>query len=108
MSVQADPIRLDTKRSVPLGLILNELLTNALKYAYPAGEGGEIRVVLRRAGERIALSVSDDGISLPDEYLYPGSPSMGMKLVRMLSEQLDGRLSIDNKGGTRIEVAFAL
>jgi two-component sensor histidine kinase len=97
---------LDTKRSVPLGLILNELISNALKYAYPVGRRGELRVELKLRGSEISLEVSDDGSGIPDEYLSPGSLSMGMTLVRMLARQIGAAISIDNKGGTRVRLSF--
>jgi PAS domain S-box-containing protein len=106
LRIRADRVRLDTKRSVPLGLILNELISNALKYAYPVGRRGELRVELKLRGSEISLEVSDDGSGIPDEYLSPGSPSMGMTLVRMLARQIGAAISIDNKGGTRVRLSF--
>ena len=108
LRIRVDRILLDTKRSVPLGLVLNELLSNALKYAYPAGKGGEVRVELTLDKGSISLEISDDGAGIPDEYLSPENDSMGMTLVRMLVQQLGGALSIENRGGTRVKIKFAL
>jgi PAS domain S-box-containing protein len=107
MRISADRILLDTKRTVPLGLILNELLSNALKYAYPSGKRGEVRVELSVEEGAVSLTVSDDGAGIPDEYLSPDCSSMGMTLVRMLARQLGGELRIDNAGGTRVRIRFA-
>lgn len=108
LGLSADRVLLDTKRSVPLGLILNELLSNALKYAYdPSGEGGEVRVELAEKGGRISLRVSDDGAGIPDGFLGPDSPSMGITLVRLLAQQLDAELRIENSGGTRALISFS-
>ncbi len=99
-------IRLDTKRAIPLGLILNELITNGLKYAYPEGARGEVRVTLRKSADRLALSVEDDGIGLPAGFDPAVSGGMGMNLVRMLADQIDGELSVAGGPGTRISVSL--
>jgi PAS domain S-box-containing protein len=106
LRIRTDRILLDSKRSVPLGLILNEVISNALKYAYPSDKSGEVRVELRRREGAISLEVSDDGSGIPDEFLAPGSPSMGMTLVRMLAQQIGAAISIDNKYGTRVRLSF--
>jgi len=98
--------KLDLKRSVPFGLILNELVTNALKYAYPEGSSGEIRVELGVAEGKIRLVVADDGPGIPEEVLNGESAGLGMTLVRMLSGQLGAVLEIDCSRGTRVELAF--
>jgi len=101
-----DPIDLDTKRAVPLGLIINELITNALKYAYPGGVGGEVRIHLGKTGEKIALEVADDGVGLPGEIGFGAGGGTGLNLVRMLTEQIDGELEITGDRGTRVVVRF--
>jgi PAS domain S-box-containing protein len=108
LRIRADRVLLDTRRSVPLGLILNELLSNALKYAYAPGERGEVRVDLSRDDGTMSLAVSDDGAGIPDRYLASESASMGMTLVRLLTEQLDAELSIENRGGTRVLISFSI
>jgi PAS domain S-box-containing protein len=106
LRTELDSARLDTKRSVPFGLILNELVSNALKYAYPGEAEGEVRIELKAGGGRLTLAVSDDGPGLPEEHRASTSGSTGMMLVRMLTEQLDGTLGIDCTRGTRISVGF--
>jgi PAS domain S-box-containing protein len=107
LKVESDSVSLDTKRCAPFALILNELVSNALKYAYPGEAKGEVRIELRSSGDRVTLTVSDDGVGIKEEYREPTSDSMGMMLVRMLTEQLGGALSIDCAKGTRVSVAFA-
>jgi two-component sensor histidine kinase len=93
--------------SIPCGLILNELITNAFKYAFPEGRGGEIRVLLRREGdEDLELSVSDDGVGLPEDYERQDRGSLGLTLVRLLCEQLDGRMEIFSGKGTSCRILF--
>jgi PAS domain S-box-containing protein len=106
LRILVEAVFMDTKRSVPLGLIINELLSNALKYAYRADEKGEVRVEFRREGDAILLAVSDDGAGIPDEYLSPECQSMGMALVRLLAAQIKGEVDMDNHGGTRVRIRF--
>ncbi len=99
-----DPLELDPKRAMPLGLIVNELVTNALKYAFPAGRAGVIRVELELVPGGASLCVADDGVGM-----QPASPQnlgLGLKLVELLTRQLDGRLTIEGGQGVRVCVVF--
>lgn len=84
-----DEIRLSTDRAIPLALIATELITNAAKYAYAGQEKGAVRVVLaRQEGERISLSISDDGVGLPRDFDPQKSKGLGMRIVRAFAAQL--------------------
>jgi len=98
--------RLDTKRAIPLGLILNELVTNSLKYAYAADGGGEVRIILRESAGGMTLSVEDDGRGLPEGFDPASSGGMGMNLVRMLAREIDADLAFERGRGTRIAVSL--
>ena len=104
LTTRLDEIRLDTRRAMPLGLILNELVTNALKYAYVDGAGGEARVELVRTDGGITLSVADDGVGLPDGFNPSASGGTGMSLIRMLAEQIEGELAFERRNGTKISL----
>jgi two-component system, sensor histidine kinase PdtaS len=106
LKARFDRVRLDLKRCAPFGLILNELVANALKYAYPGDARGELRVALEAEGGGIRLSVGDDGPGIPEAVLSGGSSGLGMTLVRMLSDQLGASLEIDCSKGTRVELSF--
>jgi len=108
LSVAAERAKLETKRAVPLGLILNELVSNALKYAYPGDARGELRIALSREGGRIELSVSDDGVGLPSGFDPDSDGNMGMQLVRMLSEELGAELRVTNGKGLTVRLGFSL
>ncbi len=108
LTMELDEVTLDTKRAVPLGLILNELVVNAIKYAHPPGEKGNIRVVLERSTDRVTLGVSDDGAGLPGGFDPKTSGGTGWSLVRMLAEEIDGRLTVASGGGCRVSLAFDL
>ncbi len=101
-----DEVNLDTKRAVPLGLIVNELITNALKYAYPAGVRGEIRIGLKKSDDRITLSVTDDGVGMPDTIGQKSHEGIGLSMVRMLTKQIDGELTLKREKGTGVFVQF--
>ena len=100
-------IALDISQSVPLGLILNEAITNAIKYAYPKGEHGAVRISLQPTdGNRIELRISDDGKGLPPDFDWRNSPSLGLQLINLLAEQLKGELYFVNKKGLEILLVF--
>jgi two-component system, sensor histidine kinase PdtaS len=104
-----DEITLDVDRAIPCGLILNELMTNALKHAFPGGRTGTLRVVLRReAGDRVALIVEDDGVGMPANVEQPAHNSMGFRLVRAFADQLGGELRVNRNAGTSVGVFFPL
>jgi PAS domain S-box-containing protein len=104
-----DEITLDVDRAIPCGLILNELMTNALKHAFPSGRTGTLRVVLRRDGDdRAALIVEDDGVGMPTEVEQPARDTMGFRLVRAFADQLGGELRVRRSPGTSVGVFFPL
>ena len=103
--LNVDSLELDVSQAVPLGLILNEAITNAIKYAFPDGRNGIISISLSRAsGDQYLLSISDNGIGMPTVVKKTGS--LGMTLMKGLSEDLDGIFSIENKNGTSIKISF--
>ncbi|TGL51507.1 response regulator [Leptospira kemamanensis] len=108
--VKLDDIRLDLKRTLPLGLILNELLTNALKYAYPNDTSGDIRIQLTQSNDHIQLTVGDDGVGLPESVNIEKGNHFGYELIRSLTSQLKGVFSsISKKGeGLNIIISFPI
>jgi two-component sensor histidine kinase len=108
VSVNADPIVLDVDRAVPIGLILSELITNALKYAFPNGKPGEIGIDLRAsADEQYSIIVRDNGVGFPEDLDIHQAASLGLQLVTGLTKQLDGTVELRREGGTIIEIRFA-
>lgn len=99
----------DTPKLFYLGILVNELLTNAIKYAFPEPHSGEIVVSASAKGEAAQVEVRDNGIGLPDGVGLegPGSSSgFGLTLVSILTEQIGGRTEIRRDGGTRFRVYF--
>ncbi len=90
---------LPAEQAVALGLLVGELITNALKYAHPAGVPGAIAIVASRPDDgTIAIEVADDGVGLPDDLDPLRSDSLGLRTVRMLAKQLGASISFDNHG----------
>src|SRR5436190_12772891 len=107
LTVIGDEVLLSIDTAVPCGLIVNELLLNALKHAFPEGERGEIIVELADGGDGwCRLAVRDDGVGLPDD-MSGDSGTLGLQLVRGLVAQLDGRLAIERgRGGAGFTISF--
>lgn len=98
-------LKLDLQRAIPCGLIVNELITNALRHAFPEPRNGTITVSLGEAPDGAPmLAVADDGIGLPPEIGPNSGGSLGFRLISLLAEQARGRLNIARTGGTRIEL----
>jgi len=97
---------LPLKVAAPLGLILNELITNAIKYAYPGNADGEVRISVERSGDSAILRVADDGPGLPQDFDPERADSLGLRIAFMLAEQIGGSLSFGKGDGTNAAVTF--
>ncbi len=104
VKLDLDETRIDVKRAMPVGLIVNELVTNAIKYAYPPPGKGEIRITLKNLPGRISLSVSDDGAGLPGDFDPDTTDSMGLRLVRMLASQISGAFEHESGRGSTFRI----
>jgi two-component sensor histidine kinase len=100
---------LDLDRAIPCGLLLNELVSNALKHAFPGERGGWVRVALHTGpNEEYTLVVGDNGVGLPSDLDVYATSTLGLQLVHTLTRQLGGRLSVDRTGGTTFEISFTV
>ncbi len=108
LATELAEVAIDTKRAVPLGLILNEMITNALKYAYPENSAGEVRITLEKADGEVTLRVADDGAGFPEGVDPYTATTMGFRLVRMLTQQIGAKLKIGRSGGSSVEITFTL
>jgi two-component sensor histidine kinase len=105
--IQPPPILLSIGQAIPCGLILNELITNALKYAYPDGGSGEVIVELNESPEgRIRLAVSDNGKGLPAGFNLQKNKSLGLRIVDVLAKQLGGTLTVEQGARTMFVLDF--
>jgi PAS domain S-box-containing protein len=102
-----EPLLLPVAQAIPCGLILNELISNALKHAYPSGRAGTLRVTLRRLADHEAeLAVADDGVGIAADCALERATTLGMRLVHSLAEQLHGRLETVRGAGTSFRITF--
>ncbi len=108
VSIQG-PLLLGVDQAIPAGLILNELISNAFKYAFPGGLVGSIAVEGGRSGDLITLTVHDDGVGLCDDFSIERSKSLGLRIVQILTRQLKGVLDVSPHGpGARFRICFPL
>ncbi len=97
-------IRLDVDTGIPLGLIVNELLSNSLKHAFPDGRKGTISILFSTCDENISLVFSDDGVGFPAGLDWKNSPSLGLRLIISLVRQLNGTIELDPSPGTTFRI----
>jgi len=111
LHTKIDNFSLDINKAIPCGLIVNELVSNSLKYAFPSPRKvkNKIEVSMRPLNKNIELIVRDNGVGLPDGFDYKGSNSLGIRLVTILTEgQLSGKLEVDTNKGTTVKVTIPL
>ena len=107
IELTADPVRVETDRAVPIGLMVNELVTNALKYAYPPGLPGQVRVALRQHAEGLRLVVEDDGVGYPQPDAAPKGSGLGSLIVGSMAQSLKAGVELDRTHhGTRFVVSL--
>ncbi|MCB9082125.1 MAG: tetratricopeptide repeat protein [Lewinellaceae bacterium] len=101
-----DPMKLDVDTIIPLGLILNELISNSLKYAFSDGQAGKMFVSLKREEDGLRLRVADNGRGLPANLDVENLKSLGFRLVKAFTQKLEGELSIQSDRGTSVEICI--
>ena len=126
LKLDLEEVHLDMDVAIPLGIIVNELVSNSLKYAFPSGGESEIRICLHRVeystskpgnsgkdrgcqngkGFHYMLTVADNGIGFPEEIDFQNSDSLGLQLVNILVEQIDGCIELKRDNGTELTIWF--
>ena len=107
VQVDGADVRLGVDKAIPCGLIANELVTNALKHAFPDGRRGTIRIAIARLDDgRVEFSVADDGVGIPEAVAISTTSTLGLKLVSMLAKQLGGDVELTRDGGACLRVRF--
>jgi PAS domain S-box-containing protein len=106
INVDVKNVMLNIETAVPCGLIINELVTNSIKHAFPNGSGGKIKVSLNSKMGICSLRVSDNGIGFPGNIDFRKTSTLGLRLVNILSNQLDGNIELDNSPGTEFIINF--
>jgi len=106
--VNVDNVPVNLTQAVPCGLIVNELVSNSLKYAFPDKDVGCITICSRIDGDDCTISVQDDGVGMPAVTNNKNDTSLGLQLVKMLVQQLDGELETNHEHGTTVKFTFPL
>ena len=105
--INASRIEFDIDTAIPLGLITNELATNAYKYAFSEQTEGIIEIIVRKIqGNRYKFEISDNGKGLPEDLDIERATTLGLKLVKLLTRQIEGKIDIIRKAGTTISIVF--
>lgn len=107
VNLQVDQVHLNVDTAIPCGLIINELLSNALKHAFPGEKRGEINISFTQSQGELVLVIADNGIGIPGQLDINKSASLGLQLVNTLINQLMGRMTIDRGTGTAFTLRFA-
>ncbi|UTB33489.1 MAG: sensor histidine kinase [Methanobacterium sp. ERen5] len=106
MNIETDKLNLDIDTSIPLGLILNELVANSLKHAFSKGDNGTIDIKFQKQNDKYSLEVKDNGKGFPKDIDYKNTDSLGLMLITSLSEQIDANLEYVGYPGTSFKISF--
>lgn len=107
LNLDIGPLLLSIETAIPCGLIINELISNAFKHAFPNGRSGKIWVELDPAGDsQLSLVVRDDGVGLPPDFDFYRTSSLGITLVNTLVKQIEGSIELESKAGTAVKIIF--
>jgi len=106
LDIHADDLVLPISKAIPVSLIINEMLSNALKYAFPKDRVGTITIDFRRTGEHYILIVKDDGVGLPKKIVLDTIETLGLQLVNSLVAQIQGTLTLQRENGTEYRIEF--
>ena len=103
-----DPVKVEIDRAVPIGLMCNELINNSFKHAFDKGDSGEIGISLKREGKNVVLSVSDSAGKLPEGFSVDEHSTLGMKIIKRLTRQLNGELEVFTGEKSIFSITFPL
>ena len=105
--LEIDDVKLNIETSVPCGLIIVELVSNSLKYAFPDKHKGELKVSLKSKGNYYVLTISDNGVGIPENVDFKNTDSLGLRLVNSLTDQIDGEIELKTSShGTEFKITF--
>lgn len=106
LDIEVDTVFMNLDFAIPSGLIINELVSNAFKYAFPQQRSGRVGIVMKQTGDTINLSIEDDGVGLPENVDFRNTESLGLQLVCTLVEQLNGEIRLDRSNGSKFIIWF--
>jgi two-component sensor histidine kinase/sensor domain CHASE-containing protein len=105
--IDISKVILDINAAIPCGLIINELIANSLKYAFPSNQKGEVGINFFSSDSKFVLAIKDDGIGFPKDLDYLNTQTLGLQLVVALTEQLEGEIELNNVQGTEFKITFS-
>lgn len=108
IKVKLDTITVPVKFAIPIGIIVTELITNSIKYAFPGNQGGTIKLSMEKTDTGAAIEVTDDGTGLPKDFDISATGSLGLSLVEALTRQIKGSFKIEGNDGTRSVLEFPI
>lgn len=108
LKIEIEPLLLGVDRAIPASLILNELVSNALKHAFPQGRGGSITIRGALRQGRVQIEVHDNGVGVPAHVAMRNPKSLGLEIVNILTRQLKGSFDLDRSSGTNFRICFPL
>lgn len=106
LNFDLEDVMIDINTMIPLGLIVNELLSNCLKHAFPNDRSGRIDIAFQGENEHYQLTVADDGVGFPENLDYRNTKSLGLRLVNILTDQIDGKMELKQDKGTQFTIEF--
>jgi two-component sensor histidine kinase len=106
LNINVEDVMLDINTAIPLGLIVNELVSNSMKHAFPNDRKGKIDIEFKLEDGIYSMIVSDDGVGFPKDYDLDVSDSLGLRIVNSLIEQIDGQIDLERTNGTRYMIKF--
>lgn len=106
LCIEMGKITLDIDTAIPCSLVINELVTNSIKYAFPNSKKGRISIAFNMRKKEYVLSVADNGKGLPEDFDYRNTKSLGLQLVCALTEQLHGKITLGKNKGTKFTITF--
>lgn len=106
LKINVEDVMLDINTAIPLGLIVNELLTNSLKHAFPEGMKGEINVDFHKQDDHYQFTVKDNGVGFPFDLDFQNTDSLGLQIVNSLTQQIDGKIELNRSHGTEFKITF--
>ncbi len=107
LTVNVEKFKMELETAIPLGLLINEIISNSLTYAFPGDRKGEIIVNLEKNDDKFVLAVSDNGVGIPDDINFEKAKTLGFQLINNLVNQLDGEIKLDTTKGTAFTVKFS-
>jgi two-component sensor histidine kinase len=106
LHINAENIFLSIDSAIPCGLIINELVSNSVKHAFPEGRLGAVAIDMNRQDGNYVLMVTDNGVGFPENIDFRNTESLGLQIVQTLTSQLGGKIELESNGGTRFKIIF--